>query len=100
MKDSDFDAINKYLTEAATCSPKKEEKPTKLPKKMQKDELEDEEKEKEREVKNFKALDKIVTKLIEYLEKSGDEKALKAVKKIAEIVGTELEAHEEEKEED
>ena len=98
MKDSDFDAINKYLTEAATCSPKKEEKPTKLPKKMQKDELEDEEKEKEREVKNFKALDKIVTKLIEYLEKSGDEKALKAVKKIAEIVGTELEAHEEEKE--
>lgn len=98
MKDSDFDAINKYLTEAATCSPKKEEKPTKLPKKMQKDELEDGEKEEEREVKNFKALDKIVTKLIEYLEKSGDEKALKAVKKIAEIVGTELEAHEEEKE--
>ena len=97
MKDSDFDAINKYLTEAATCSPKKEEKPAKLPKKMQKDELEDE-KEEEREVKNFKALDKIVTKLVEYLEKSGDEKALKAVKKIAEIVGTELEAHEEEKE--
>lgn len=99
MKDSDFDAINKYLTEAATCSPKKEEKPTKLPKKMQKDELEDEkEEDEEREVKNFKALDKIVTKLVEYLEKSGDEKALKAVKKIAEIVGTELEAHEEEKE--
>ena len=97
MKDSDFDAINKYLTEAATCSPKKEEKPSKLPKKMQKDELEDE-KEEEREVKNFKALDKIVTKLVEYLEKSGDEKALKAVRKIAEIVGTELEAHEEEKE--
>ena len=99
MKDSDFDAINKYLTEAATCSPKKEEKPAKLPKKMQKDELEDE-KEEEREVKNFKALDKIVTKLVEYLEKSGDEKALKAVMKIAEIVGTELEAREEEKEED
>ena len=98
MKDSDFDAINKYLTEAASCSPKKEEKPAKLPKKMQKDELEDEEDEEKREVKNFKALDKIVTKLIEYLEKSGDEKALKAVKKIAEIVGTELEAHEEEKE--
>ena len=97
MKDSDFDAINKYLTEAATCSPKKEEKPAKLPKKMQKDELEDE-KEEEREVKNFKALDKIVTKLVEYLEKSSDEKALKAVRKIAEIVGTELEAHEEEKE--
>ena len=97
MKDSDFDAINKYLTEAATCSPKKEEKPAKLPKKMQKDELEDE-KEEEREVKNFKALDKIVTKLVEYLEKSGDEKALKAVRKIAEIVGTELEAREEEKE--
>lgn len=85
MKDSDFDAINKYLTEAATCSPKKEEKPAKLPKKMQKDELEDEKEEEEREVKNFKALDKIVTKLVEYLEKSGDEKALKAVKKIAEL---------------
>lgn len=57
--------------------------------KVQKDELE--EKEEKREIKDFKVLDKLVKKLSEYLE--DDEKALKIVSKIAEIVGTELEEH-------
>lgn len=57
--------------------------------KVQKDELEiDDEK---REIKDFKALDKLVKKLAEYLEE--DEKALEIVSKIAKIVGTELEEH-------
>lgn len=98
MKDVDFDKVNRYLMEKATICPKEMKKEEKPSKKVQKDEMEDEKEEEEREVKNFKALDKIVTKLSEYLTKTGDEKALKAVEKIAEIVGTELEAHKEDEE--
>ncbi len=99
MKDIDFDKVNRFLNEKATICVKevsKDEK--KAPKKMvQKDEMEDdEEAEEKREVKNFKLLDKAITKLSEYLTKTGDEKALKVVEKIAQIVGTELEAHKEE----
>jgi hypothetical protein len=96
MKDVDFDKVNRYLTEKATICPKEMKKEEKPSKKVQKDEMEDEKEEEEREVKNFKALDKIVTKLSEYLTKTEDEKALKAVQKIAELVGTELETEEDE----
>ena len=94
MKDVDFDKVNRYLTEKATICPKELKKEEKPSKKVQKDEMEDEKE--ERKVKNFKALDTVVTKLAEYLTKTEDEKALKAVEKIAELVGTELETEEDE----
>ncbi len=91
MKDVNFDKVNRYLMEKATICPKEMKKEEKPSKKVQKDEMED-----ERKVKNFKALDTVVTKLAEYLTKTEDEKAFKAVQKIAELVGTELETEEDE----
>lgn len=91
LNESQIETINRMLGESAPVVVKKV-----VAKKVQKDEGEEDEKDEKREVKNFKTLDKLVTKLAEYLKKTEDEKALKVVEKIAEIVGTELEAHEDE----